>query len=118
MPSKPELAYQKYVKNKLIAQGCLVFKIVEKFRSGFPDLIVIRGNGQYPYNDASVMFVEIKVEPNSLTDLQALTLDAIARKGGQAYVLTKQKDGTERLEQMRGGFLQPVSLETIYQGGD
>ncbi len=118
MPPKPEHAYQKSVKERLTSQGCLVFKIVEKFRSGFPDLIVIRPDvyRRVPFN-GGVSFVELKVAPNTPSGLQLLTLNAIAQKGGRAYVLTKQKDGTEKLEVVKDCVLQPASLEAIYKGG-
>ena len=94
MTIKPETAYTKIVKRRLAAQGAFVIKIDERYRSGFPDLIVVQ--------DGVVKFVEIKMGDNQPTELQKLTLYLIAARGGNAYVLRKQSL-TEELFQVQGG---------------
>lgn len=94
MTVKPEHAYQGKVRGRLNKQGALVFKIVERFRSGIPDLIVIH-NGR-------TSFVELKVYPNELSALQELTMTNIAQKGGFAFVATLMKDGREDVQRITG----------------
>lgn len=87
MTTKPETEYTKTIKYQLTEEGNLVFKINERYRSGFPDLIVLQ--------DGIVKFVEVKIEDRELTELQKITLHLIARKGGHAYVLRKKGEGSE-----------------------
>lgn len=82
-----EKQYIKTVKDRLQQQGCLVFKITERFRSGFPDLIVICAG--------IVMFVECKVGNNTLSSLQLNTLFHIAKAGGIALLIQMSTAGVE-----------------------
>lgn len=107
MTIKPETAYTKTVKRRLVAQGAFVIKIDERYRSGFPDLIVVQ--------DGVVKFVEIKMGDNSPTELQKLTLYLIAARGGNAYVLRKQKLAEELFQVRRDVPDFAVSIIPLYQ---
>lgn len=88
---------QRLRKETLEPRGWLVFKINERFSSGFPDLICIR--------DKTVRFIEVKREFNQLTKIQKHTLQTIAQHDSEAQVIFFTEDGWEIFNMQGNGDL-------------
>ena len=69
--AKEETKFTKKVRDKLKANGFFTHKVTERFKSGFPDLIMMK-NGK-------VLFAEVKIDDNQPTDLQLYTLKTSSR---------------------------------------
>lgn len=79
-----ETKYTEELKTRFRAKKWYIKKNSDKFFSGWPDLTAIR--------DGIVLFIEVKVESNGLSELQRKTLIDIAKAGGLALVMRRRKD--------------------------
>ena len=77
-----ETRFTKELVKMFKAEGYLVHKSSERFKSGWPDLVVIR--------DGMATFIEVKVDKNEPTMLQVNTLREIVRHGAKAMILSWQ----------------------------
>lgn len=74
-----ETKFIKEFRHELTSKDWLTFKISERFTSGFPDLICIKGGIVY--------FYEVKSDKNKLTKLQEHILKKIKEAGCTAKVI-------------------------------
>ncbi len=98
----------KHIRDTLMKNGYLSFKINERFSSGVPDLLILLGKGL-------VFFGEVKREGTPLTPLQEHHLDLIAARGGLCGVFWGQSDGIVLVETWSLDFKRCYALQDFIE---
>ena len=101
MPAKPESKLQKAIADRLRKEGAWVAKIHgSQFQAGIPDLLIC-WHGIF-----IAMEVKVPGRENTLTKLQATSLDAISKAGGYASVISSVDQALEVLATVREAMVE------------
>lgn len=73
-----EQAIQSKIKKKLQEQGYLVVKLIKTSLNGIPDLLALK--------DGKALFIEVKKEKGTLSELQKDVINELKEKGFEAVV--------------------------------